>query len=49
MQHSGRFIIIFFVYMIVVSGLLVAGIRSDIRQLINTTPRKYKDIIRVNM
>jgi hypothetical protein len=37
MQHSGRFIIIFFVYMIVVSGLLVAGIRSDIRQLSNTT------------
>jgi hypothetical protein len=37
MQHSGRFIIIFFVYMIVVSGLLVAGIRSDIRQLVNTT------------
>jgi len=33
MQHSGRFIIIFFVYMIVVSGLLVAGIRSDIRAL----------------
>jgi hypothetical protein len=31
MQHSGRFVIIFFVYFMVVSCILVAGIRADIR------------------
>lgn len=31
--HGGRFIVVYFVYMIIVSGLLLWGIKSDIRGL----------------
>ncbi|XP_023320658.1 uncharacterized protein LOC111695522 [Eurytemora carolleeae] len=32
-QHAGRFLIIYFIYMVIVSGLLMWGIKADIRGL----------------